>query len=57
MSKTRRKNTYVQDFYEDDEHYDIDYEEYRQHKKEKRIIRALKTRNLDELLYLEEDDY
>ena len=56
MSKTRRKN-YTQDFYEDDEHYDVDYEEYRHHKKEKRIIRALKTRNLDELLSLEDEDY
>ena len=56
MSKTRRKN-YTQDYHEDDEDYEVDYEEYRHHKKEKRLARALKTRNLDELLSLEEDDF
>lgn len=51
MSKTRRN-------YTDDRYFDGDdgysYEEYKNHKKEKRVARALKTMNIDELLDLEE---
>jgi hypothetical protein len=53
MSKTRRN--YNDDYYEDDEGH-ADHEEYVRHKKEKRINRALKTLDIDELLNLEEDE-
>ena len=53
MSKTRRN--YTEEYF-DDEEYGVDIDVYRQHQKEKRITRALKTRNLDDLLSLENDD-
>lgn len=53
MSKTRRS---YRDEY-DDEYDSYDYEEYRSHKKEKRLKSALKTRDIDELLNMEDDEY
>ena len=46
MSKTRRNYA---------EEYDID--DYRQNRKEKRIARALKTRDLDDLISLEDEEF
>ena len=54
MSKTRRN--YNEEYYDDEEH-GMDIDDYRQHRKEKRISRALKTRDLDDLMNLEDDEY
>lgn len=54
MSKSRRN--YNEEYY-DDEEYNMDIDDYRQQRKEKRIARALKTRDLEDLLYLEDDEY
>jgi len=52
MSKTRRN--YNEEYF-DDEEYNMDIDDYRQHQKEKRITRALKTKDLDDLMNLEDD--
>lgn len=52
MSKTRRRS---HDDY-DDEYYEDNHEEYIKHKKEKRINRALKTLDIDELMNMEDDE-
>jgi hypothetical protein len=54
MSKTRRN--YNEEYF-DDEEYNMDMDDYRQHRKEKRIVRALKTRDLEDLMDLEDDEY
>jgi hypothetical protein len=54
MSKTRRN--YNEEYY-DNEEYGMDIDDYRQHRKEKRLTRALKTRDLEDLLDLEDEEY
>ena len=54
MSKTRRN--YTEEYY-DDEEYGVDIDDYRQNRKEKRIARALKTRDLDDLISLEDEEF
>jgi hypothetical protein len=54
MSKTRRN--YNEEYY-DDEEYGMDIDDYRQQRKEKRLTRALKTRDLNDLMSLEDDEY
>jgi hypothetical protein len=54
MSKTRRN--YQEEYY-DDEEYNIDIDDYRQHRKEKRLVKALRARDLEDLMHLEDDEY
>jgi hypothetical protein len=56
MSKSRKTNKHYDDYYEDGFDSALSYEEYRSRKKEHRIERALKTRNINELIELEEWD-
>lgn len=53
MSKTHRN--YNEDYY-DDEEYGYDIDDYRQHKKQKRLDRALKTLDIDDLLNMEDEE-
>lgn len=54
MSKTRR--SYREEYF-DDEEYNMDIDDYRQQKKERRLSKALKARDLEDLLHLEDDEY
>jgi len=54
VSKTRRN--FNEEYY-DEEEYNLDIDDYRQHRKEKRITRALKTRDLDDLMNLEDEEF
>jgi len=53
MGKTRRN---YNDEYYDDEEYGADMDDYRQHKKDKRLTRALKTLDIDDLLNMEDEE-
>lgn len=55
MSKTHR--SYNEEYYNDDEEYFTNSTDYRQHWKEKRLSRALKTKDLDDLLNLEDEEF
>lgn len=54
MSKTRRN--YNEEYF-DNEEYGMDIDDYREHKKQKRLQRALKTMDVNALIDLEEDEY
>lgn len=55
MSKSiKRNNKY---FGEEYESMNDHYEEHRQHLREKRIRSALKSKNINALYHLDEDDY
>lgn len=53
MSKTRRNQ---HEEYYDDEEYGYDIDDYRQQKKMKRMDRALKTLDIDDLLDMEDEE-
>jgi hypothetical protein len=53
MSKTKKRNKFREE--EDEEGYDP--QEYRNKKKEKRLSSALRSKNVDELLNLTDDEY
>jgi len=45
------------DWYEEDEDYsNVPIKEYREHKKQKRLNRAIKTLDIDQLLEMEDDE-
>jgi len=56
MSKSRKVNKYYDD-YNEDEYDSYAYEEYRERKKNKRITSAIKTKSIDDLIRLSDDDY
>jgi|APGre2960657423_1045063.scaffolds.fasta_scaffold00100_29 hypothetical protein len=53
MGKTNKTNKYKDD---DEEEIGYDPSEYRNRKKEKRISNVLKSKNIDELISLTDDD-
>jgi hypothetical protein len=57
MSKSRKANKYYDDYNEDEFNDGMSYEEYREKKKNKKLSRALRTMNVEELINLDEDEY
>jgi len=56
MSKS--KKTYK--YYDDDDDYvevQYNYEEYRERKKNKKLSHALKTKSIDDLIQIDEEDF
>lgn len=53
MSKTRRN--YTEDFYNEEE-YTFAVSDYQHHRKEKRLSKALRTKDLEDLINLEDDE-
>lgn len=58
MSKTKKfkPNKFVDEFDDGDDFDSYDYEEYISRRKNKRIKQALKTKNIDALMEIEEDE-
>jgi len=55
MGKTLNHRKYYQDFEEEYDMWDTDREGNRRKRKEKRIDRALRTKNIEELVNLDEE--
>ncbi len=58
MGKSVNNKRYYQEIEQDNDDWDTDRQESRRKNNEKRIRRALKTKNIDELMGIdEEEDY